>query len=144
MALELPADPNIAGGAGLTVREQQARVLFALGVMSYFQRGKRPYVVGETFATSSFDWAANEAKGRGFKGRKQLIGAVRRGRATPFAIQKMEEACSFLTEAEIAFHLARSAAIVHFMETGRQMPGWTFRDPADVQAGSARAASGRA
>ena len=125
----------------VTVREQQAQILFALGVMGYSPWGKRPYVFGETFATSCFDWAADEARRRGFKGRKQLIGAARRGRATTFAILKMQEACSFLTETEIAFHLARSASIVHFMETGRQMPGWTLKDPIDARASFRRTAN---
>lgn len=113
----------------LTVRQQQAQILFALGVMGYFERGKRPHVVGEFFATGCFDWAIDEAKRRGFKGRKQLIGAARRGRATPFAIQKMEEACAFMTEAEVAMKLAQSAATIHFLETGRPMPGWSIKTP---------------
>jgi len=76
----------------------KAQTIFALGVMGYH---RHPAPAGATFAMSSFDKLLTLAKGRGYKGGKQIKGAVRRGQATTFAMEKAQALAMLVTDAEL-------------------------------------------
>jgi len=123
--------PSSIAGELSTVHEQQAQILFALGVMHY--RRDRDPSSAERMAASLFDTLIYIARGRGFKGGRKLVSAARYGKATPRAMEHMRAACSFFTDSEINFRLAQTSSWVHFINTGRPMRGWTFKTPADAR-----------
>lgn len=104
------------------------QIVFTLGVIGYTAFGKRrfPHHV-HMHAGFEFDHIVALAKQRGFKRRRQLIGSVRYGRPTEFAMARIAEVCALITEDEIRERLARLSAWMHFCETGRMPPGWTIR-----------------
>ncbi len=142
LAFAPPAVDHVDADATLTVREQQARILFALGVMHY--RPGSDLFASERTASRLFDTVIHIARGRGFKGGRKLESAARYGKATPRAMEHMRAACSFHTESEINLLLAQTSNWVHFLNTGRPMPGWTFKMPADVPHGRGRSPNERA
>ena len=75
----------------------KAKTIFTLGVMGYHRDPAQP---GATFAMTSFDTLLALAKGRGYKGSKQIKGAVRRGQATTFAMEKAQALAVLVTDAE--------------------------------------------
>jgi hypothetical protein len=79
--------------------------------MIYQRTREIPFVCHST-ALHAFDSIVAIAKKRGFKSRKQLIGAVRRGSGTEFALEKARNCCSLLTDAELqaAFANAQRSA----------------------------------
>lgn len=81
----------------------KAQTIFALGVMGYHRHPAPP---GATFAMCSFDKLLTLAKSRGFKDSKQMKGAVRRGRATAFAMDKAQALAALVTDAELQRELA--------------------------------------
>lgn len=82
---------------------QKAQTLFVLGVMGY-QRD--PAAPGAFLAMFSFDRLLALAKSRGFKGAKQIKGAVRRGQATAFSMDKAQAVAALVTDAEFQRELA--------------------------------------
>ena len=80
----------------------KAQTILALGVMGYRQHPAPP---GATFAMISFDRLLALAKGRGYKGGKQIKGAVRRGKATTFAMEKAQALATLVTDAELQHEL---------------------------------------
>ena len=82
---------------------QKAQTIFVLGVMDYHRYPAPP---GATFAMLSFDALLALAKSRGFKGSKQIKGAVRRGRATAFAMDKAQALATLVTDAELQREIA--------------------------------------
>jgi len=95
----------------MTTRPQ---ILFALGVM-----GLKPYDqsrFGSIWARGTYERLIETAIKRGLdrKTRRQLIGAARRGVATPFVMEKVEAVCSKLDQQEIdaeLISLARSMGV---------------------------------
>lgn len=95
----------------MTTRPQ---ILFTLGVM-----GLKPYeqsCFGSMWARSTYERLIETAIKRGLdrKTRRQLIGAARRGVATPFVMEKVEAVCSKLDPHEIdseLISLARSMGV---------------------------------
>lgn len=75
----------------------KAKTIFVMGVMGY---QRHPAAPGATFAMISFDTLLALAKGRGYKGGKQIKGAVRRGQATTFAMEKAQALAMLVTDAE--------------------------------------------
>ena len=90
------------------------QILFALGVM-----GLKPYEqrhFASTWARGTYERLIETAIKRGLerKTRRQLIGAARRGVATPFVMEKVEAVCSKLDQQEIdaeLISLARSMGV---------------------------------
>jgi hypothetical protein len=80
----------------------KSQTIFALGVMGYHRHPAPP---GATFAMISFDKLLQLAKSRGFKGGKQIKGAVRRGQATAFAMDKAQALATLVTDAELQHEL---------------------------------------
>ena len=77
------------------------QILFTLGVM-----GLKPYDqahFGSAWARGTYERLIETAIKRGLerKTRRQLIGAARRGVATPFVMEKVEAVCSKLEQQEI-------------------------------------------
>ena len=81
----------------------KAQPIFALGVMGYHRHPAPP---GATFAMLSFDKLLTLAKSRGYKGGKQIKGAVRRGQATTFAMEKAQALAMLVTDAELQHEMA--------------------------------------
>ena len=81
----------------------KAQIIFVLGVMGY---QRNPAAPGATFAMLSFDALLVLAKSRGFKGAKQIKGAVRRGRATAFAMDKAQALATLVADAELQREIA--------------------------------------
>ena len=81
----------------------KAQTIFVVGVMGY---QRHPAAPGATFAMLSFDKLLALAKARGFKGAKQIKGAVRRGRATAFAMDQARDLATLVTNAELQREIA--------------------------------------
>jgi hypothetical protein len=80
----------------------KAKTIFTLGVMGY---QRQPAAPGATFAMMAFDKLLAQAKGRGYQGSKQIKGAVRRGQATVFAMDKAQALAMLVTDAELQYEL---------------------------------------
>ena len=85
---------------------QKAQTIFILGVMGYH---RDPVPPGAILAMLSFGKLLAMAKRRGFKGSKQFKGAVRRGRATAFAMDIAQALAALVTDAEFQRELASLA-----------------------------------
>jgi hypothetical protein len=74
----------------------------------------RPVAVGSTWARGTYERLIETAIKRGLdkKTRRQLIGAARRGVATPFAMEKIEAVCSKLEPQEIDSELISLAGFM--------------------------------
>jgi hypothetical protein len=88
------------------------QIVFTLGVM-----GLKPYdqsLSGSTWARGTYERLIETAIKRGLdkKTRRQLIGAARRGVATPFAMEKIEAVCSKLEPQEIDSELISLAGFM--------------------------------
>jgi len=101
------------------------QIIFTLGVM-----GLRPYEqagMGACWARHTYERFIERAIERGLdrKTRKQLIGAARRGVATPFVMEKVEAVCSKYEQREIDAELISLARFMgvpfssFFQERGR-------------------------
>lgn len=95
--LTAPA-PTLSAQPGRELPSPKAQTIFVLGVMGY---QRHPAAPGATFAMLSFDALLALAKSRGFKDSKQIKGAVRRGRATAFAMDKVQALAALVTDAEL-------------------------------------------
>ena len=99
--LSTPA-PSARPASGRCLPSPKAQTIFVMGVMGY---QRHPAAAGATFAMLSFDALLALAKGRGFQGSKQLKGAVRRGKATAFAMDKAQALAALVTDAEFQHEL---------------------------------------
>jgi hypothetical protein len=79
------------------------QIVFALGVAGYLSyRDRDRMEVGSRMSCrSAFNRLLQAAKQRGFHERRQLVGAVRRGRPTAFAMERVRTMCALLPEGEI-------------------------------------------
>ena len=100
--LTAPA-PTLSARPGRELPAPKAQTIFVLGVMGY---RRHPAAPGATFAMISFDALLALAKSRGFKGSKQIKGAVRRGKATAFAMDKAQALAALVTDAEFQREIA--------------------------------------
>jgi hypothetical protein len=80
-----------------------SEILFAIGVAGYLSYHDRDRMdVGSRMSCRcAFDRLLQLAKQRGFGERRQLIGAVRRGRPTAFAMERVRSMRAALTDDEI-------------------------------------------
>ena len=92
-------EPMPATNQGPPLISPKAQTILVMGIMGY-QRG--PFAPYSCHASAAFDDLLAKAKKRGFKASKQLKGAVRRGKATKFAMEKVQMMADFVTEAELA------------------------------------------
>ena len=81
----------------------KAQTIFALGVMGYHRHPAPP---GAIHAAQSFDKLLALGKGRGYRGGKQIKGAVRRGQATTFALGMAQALAMLVTDEEFQHELA--------------------------------------
>jgi len=107
---------------------QRAQTIFVLGVMGYHRDPAPP---GAILAMLSFDKLLAMAKSRGFKGSKQIKGAVRRGRATAFAMDKAQALAALVTDAEFQ----RELASLSFWDSVRA-PGNSVKRPSSQRTAS--------
>jgi hypothetical protein len=101
-----------------------AQALMVFGVMGYgpgYMERRQSFL-----ARSAFDNLVEKAKKRGFKDRPKLIGAMRRGKATPGAMRHIDAVCALLQTVELTEAFARAAAWDYVQTTGRVPPGWQW------------------
>ena len=90
-----------------------AQALIVLGAMAYAPYGselhQRMPALAAMSARAAFDDLLVLAKRRGFPDRRPFVGAMRRGKATAFAVAKAEAVCAVVTPAELRAALDRVA-----------------------------------
>jgi hypothetical protein len=92
-------EPMPATNQGPPLNSPKAQTILVMGIMGYQRGTLTPY---SCHASAAFDNVLAKAKKRGFKASKQLKGAVRRGKATKFAMEKVQMMADFVTDAELA------------------------------------------
>lgn len=88
--------------------------LMLLGVAHYGPR-KHLQPLGMTGAASAFDNIVTIASKRGFKERKQLISAMRKGNASQAALARCDGVCQLLTPAELAHQVGVASRSIELM-----------------------------
>lgn len=93
-------------------------IIFALGVVGLMRwDNPRCPLSGQGLARDAYERFIETAIKRGLerKVRRQLIGAARRGRATPFAMSLIDQVCGKLSCSEIDAELRKLSAILSFV-----------------------------
>ena len=89
-------------GVGITLAGRNltpGQWLMTMGVAYYHRTVDRPACMSG--ASSVFDALVDIAKTRGFKDRRLMVAAMRKGKASPTALARCEEVCRLLTTAEL-------------------------------------------